>query len=242
MITAVLSDVLTDRWCDIASGPTVTAPEGPRDAVQTLVRWHVDASPVAGALRQLPQEVAPVPAPDPLVLANNRTALIGAQASLERAGVRVMVASKPVTGEASVRGRWLGAVARFVAGAPSTALMAGAETTVAVRGRGRGGRNQELALAAAIELADCPGRILLAAGSDGIDGASDHAGAVVDGGTVARCRAEGIEPTQALADNDSATALAASGDALVTGPTGTNVCDLVILLAADSGGAVAMGV
>ncbi|RMF85365.1 MAG: glycerate kinase, partial [Nitrospirae bacterium] len=102
---------------------------------------------------------------------------------------------------------------------------------VTVRGRGRGGRNQELALAAALKLEGGPPRVLLAAGTDGIDGLTDAAGAVVDAGTAGRIRAAGIDPAAALRDNDSGTALAACGDALVTGPTGTNVCDVTLLLA-----------
>ena len=135
-----------------------------------------------------------------------------------------------LTGEASVRGRQLGALARALEPHRPFALVLGGETTVTVRGDGRGGRNQELALAAALVLDGGPPRVLLAAGTDGIDGLSEAAGAVVDPGTADRIRRAGIDPARALARNDSATALAASRDAIVTGATGTNVCDVTLLL------------
>lgn len=112
----------------------------------------------------------------------------------------------------------------------------GGETTVHVTGRGLGGRNHEVALAAAIELDGTEGVALLAAGTDGSDGPTGAAGAVVDGGTLARIRSAGVDPRHALFDNDSATALAAAGDQLVTGPTGTNVADLVITVALHGDG------
>ena len=109
--------------------------------------------------------------------------------------------------------------------------MVGGETTVTVTGTGRGGRNHELALAAALRLDDGFSCVVLSAGTDGVDGMAEAAGAVVDPTTVARLRETGIDPERALADNDSGTALAAIGDAIVTGPTGTNVCDVTIVLA-----------
>jgi glycerate-2-kinase len=114
------------------------------------------------------------------------------------------------------------------------AVVCGGETTVTVRGKGRGGRNQELALAAAMELAGAGSTVVLAAGTDGVDGLSENAGAIVDDTTIERLHGAGIEPREALADNDSATALDAIGDTIRTGPTGTNVCDLTIVLTARS--------
>jgi hydroxypyruvate reductase len=116
-------------------------------------------------------------------------------------------------------------------------LLAGGETTVTVRGHGRGGRNQEIAVAAVEALSRCPGDAVLASlATDGIDGASDAAGGVVDGQSAARARALGLAPAAAfLADSDSSGFLAPLGDLIVTGPTGTNVVDLTVLL---GGGAV----
>jgi glycerate-2-kinase len=135
-------------------------------------------------------------------------------------------------GEASIRGRLMASFASaFRIGQP-VALLAGGETTVTVRGPGVGGRNHELALAAAFDLDGPAARVVLAAGTDGIDGVAAGAGAVVDPTTIARIRNAGIDPERALADNDSATALEAAGDSIVTGPTGTNVCDLIVVLSA----------
>jgi hydroxypyruvate reductase len=107
-------------------------------------------------------------------------------------------------------------------------LIAGGETTVSVRGSGRGGRNQEFSLAAAVELAGEGAMTVLAAGTDGIDGPTDAAGAFADGSTVARASALGLEPGAHLKNNDAYPFFKALGDLVVTGPTGTNVADLAI--------------
>ncbi len=230
--TAVISDVLTDRLCDIGSGPTVDPPDGPEDARDVLQRWDIDAPEVVRALERLAKPASLTSAQPPVVLANNRTAVAAACASLESAGVQTLMSSRPLTGEAAVLGRVLGALGCALGDHTPSAMVSGAETTVTVRGAGRGGRSQELALAAAGELAGHHGRVVLAAGTDGVDGVSEHAGAIVDGGTAARCERAGVSARVALQRNDSATAIAAAGDALTTGPTGTNVCDLVVVAAA----------
>src|SRR5690606_26425369 len=110
------------------------------------------------------------------------------------------------------------------------ALLWGGETTVTVRGEGRGGRNQELALAAAVALRGAEGMILAAVGTDGRDGPTDAAGGIVDGGTVERGAAAGLDAAVHLHANDSYSYLHATGDLIVTGATGTNVNDLVVAL------------
>ena len=114
--------------------------------------------------------------------------------------------------------------------APPACLIAGGETTVTVRGAGRGGRCQEWALAAALELDGVDGIVALAAGTDGTDGPTDAAGAVADGATVKRARARGDDPRARLAQNDSNPVFAALGDLVVTGPTNTNLLDVYLLL------------
>jgi glycerate-2-kinase len=115
-------------------------------------------------------------------------------------------------------------------------LLAGGETTVTVKGKGKGGRNQELALAFAIAIAGMPGIAMLSAGTDGTDGPTDAAGAVVDGDTAAKARKHGMEPIEYLANNDSYEffrkfdELTGAKSHLMTGPTGTNVMDLQIIL------------
>ena len=112
----------------------------------------------------------------------------------------------------------------------SAALISGGETTVTLRGTGKGGRNQEMALSAALILENDPDTVFLSVGSDGTDGPTDAAGGVADGYTCRRMRERGVDPAAALADNDAYHALDAAGDLIRTGPTGTNVNDLTLLL------------
>ena len=139
-------------------------------------------------------------------------------------------------GEAREVGRNLVRAARQLSAERGTVLVAGGETTVTVTGRGKGGRNQELALSAALELAGETGATLLAAGTDGTDGPTDMAGAFADGETVARAEAAGISAAEALAANDSYRFFTAEGGHLHTGPTGTNVMDLALVHIAGRSG------
>ena len=235
--TLVLSDVIDDSLPDIGSGPTVASPTGTRDALNLLARYRVVDSVPESVRRLLAAARGEQPAP-PLpptcrtwVIGNNRTAVAAAAAHLEQRGYMTVSVSQPLTGEAAARGDQLAALALAMQPVARSALILGGETTVTVRGRGRGGRSQELALSAARRLAQASlPTALLAAGTDGIDGRSRHAGGIATPSTFERIRTAGIDPVSALFDNDSATALAASGDALITGPTGTNVGDLTVLL------------
>jgi glycerate-2-kinase len=169
------------------------------------------------------------------LVGSNEQSREAARARAEKLGYRSALVGEPLTGEAREAGRALAEAARGYAvreTAGSIALIAGGETTVAVRGAGLGGRNQELALAFALELGELPGWswVLLSAGTDGVDGPTDAAGGLVDAETMARLRARGVDPFAALGQNDSYHALAASGDLVITGPTGTNVADLQVLL------------
>ncbi len=137
-------------------------------------------------------------------------------------------------GEARSVGTALAALAATLAPGEATALLLAGETTVTVRGQGCGGRNLELALAAACGLADVPERCLLAAGTDGADGVSPAAGAVVDGETLARGAALGRDAASALEHNNTWGFFDGLPDPIVTGPTGTNVADLVFVLAAGA--------
>jgi glycerate 2-kinase len=166
------------------------------------------------------------------VLANNRTAVDAAAACLADRGYRTIAHPGNLTGEARDRGALFARFAEAFSSRRPTSFVAGGETTVTVRGSGIGGRNHELALAAALELSGRRQVVILAAGTDGIDGLSDAAGAVVDPSTAAKARVAGVDLAAALAGNDSGPALAATGDAIRTGPTGTNVCDLVLVLTA----------
>jgi glycerate 2-kinase len=150
-------------------------------------------------------------------------------------GYRSEILTTGLTGEARTAAAWLVAQARtrqqsLAPGAQPLCLITGGETTVTVIGDGVGGRNQELALAAAIELYACSGITLLAAGTDGTDGPTDAAGALVDGATLARGAGCGLDAAAYLANNDSYNFFARLGDLVRTGPTRTNVMDLTLLL------------
>ncbi len=238
VVTLVLSDVLGDLIPDIGSGPTVPSPTTAADALGVLGGL--------GVVGDLPRSVvdvlrARVEEPDDdawaehnqiHILANNRTAVEAAANCLADRGYRTIAHPGDLTGEARDRGALLARFAEAFSSSRPVAFVAGGETTVTVRGSGSGGRNHELALAAALELTGRQPVVILAAGTDGIDGGTDAAGALVDANTPMRARFAGVDLAAALADNDSGPALAASGDAIRTGPTGTNVCDLVLVLTA----------
>jgi len=242
----VISDVPGDRLDVIGSGPFCGDPTTYADALAVLERFDlVERVPggtaahlTAGARRERPE--TPKPGNSAFdrvrtrVLASNQTAVDAAERAARELGWVPRTLPEFLSGEASDAGRRLAALAKGVAAGPATeaprCLIAGGETVVTVRGGGRGGRNQELALAAACELAGREGITLLAAGTDGGDGPTDAAGAFADGGTLARGRAAGASAESALADNDSNGFFRAEGGLLTTGPTGTNVMDLAIVV------------
>ena len=154
-----------------------------------------------------------------------------AEASCRALGYRPLVLTDRLSCEAREAGRFLAAVAAYHQGAQgSLAFIAGGETVVHLKGTGLGGRNQELALAAAQGIAGMAGTALFSLGSDGTDGPTDAAGGYVDGETCAALAAAGVDAAAALDDNDAYHALAAVDGLLMTGPTGTNVNDLTVLL------------
>ena len=246
ILTLVLSDVPGDDLSTIASGPTAPDPTTFAQAVEVLrARGVWEAMPQAvrerlwaGAEGRVPETPKPG---DPcfarvrhVVVGSGRTALVLAQRFGKRLGLRTAVLTGTLRGEAREVGRVFAALAeeerRFGRPVrPPALLLAAGETTVTVRGKGRGGRNQELALAFALEIRGLPGVALLSLATDGKNGPTDAAGALVDGTTCERIEQAGLSPQEKLAENDSYTALAAAGDLLRTGPTGTNVADLVML-------------
>jgi hydroxypyruvate reductase len=233
-----ISDVPGDAIETIASGPCAADLRSNADALGVFerrgLRGRVPPRVVAHLESSREDSVEPG---DPslarvrsTILASNRDALAGArEAALER-GLRAVTVTDALSGEARDAGRRLVALARSLSRDGPLLLLAGGETTVTLRGGGKGGRNQELALAAASELAGSSGIALLAAGTDGTDGPTDAAGAYVDGGTARRGRALGLDARAALERNDSYSFFSAEGGLLVTGPTRTNVMDLVLVL------------
>jgi glycerate-2-kinase len=234
--------VIGDRLDVIGSGPCTADPttyadalgvlraRGLAEAVPAAVRGHLEAG-MRGERPESPKAgEACFSAVRATVVASNRDALRAAREAAEAAGLRFVTLAGALQGEAREAGRRLAALARAARPRAPTLVAAGGETTVALRGTGRGGRNQELALAAAVGLAGLPGATLLAAGTDGTDGPTDAAGAIADGGTVARGAACGASAAEALAGNDSHSFFLREGGLLRTGPTGTNVMDLAFLL------------
>ena len=252
VIALVLSDVVGDDLATIASGPVSPDPTTYQDALDVLAaRGAMDVAPAAtlhlraGARGEVPEtpkagarEFRRVTAE---IIGSNRIAVAAAAREARRAGLRALVLTTTLEGEAREVAPALVSVLRecMTSGRPArppVCLLAGGETTVTVRGDGRGGRNQEIAVAAVEPLARCPAEAVLASlATDGVDGASDAAGGVVDGRSAARAQALGIAPASAfLAASDSSGFLAPLGDLIVTGPTGTNVVDITLLLTGGS--------
>jgi hydroxypyruvate reductase len=248
VLVLVLSDVVGNPLDVIASGPCAPDPTTYADALAVLARYQlaeavppaVRAHLAAGARGERPETPKPG---DPLfaqvqhvIIGDNAQAAAACVAEAERRGLRALLLSTFVEGEAREVGRVLGALARElrVHGrplAPPACLILGGETTVTVRGPGRGGRNQEVALGAAWALAGLPDVLVVSAATDGGDGPTDAAGACVDGTTLARAAGLGLDPRAHLARNDAYPFFQALGDLLVTGPTRTNVNDLLLVLA-----------
>lgn len=246
VMTLILSDVIGDPLDVIASGPTAADPSSYADALAVLERRKLaDIVPSAvlahlrlGATGERPDTPKPG---DPVlarvvnrILGNNRFALEAAAAAARSRDLTVTLLTDTLRGEARQAARWLAEQARAArAAAPPgrrLCLLAGGETTVTVTGSGKGGRNQELALAFALEVAGENGLALLSAGTDGNDGPTDAAGAFADGRTVATATAAGLSAREYLAANDAYHFFDRCGGLLRTGPTGTNVMDLQIVL------------
>lgn len=236
VITLAISDVPGDDPAVIASGPTVADPTTYADALSVLEKYRID-SPLA-VTRHLKATAGETPKPGDPRLARATTRVIAtAQDSLEAAaavarqsGVTPLILSDCVEGEAREAARVHAAIARQVLRhqqpvAPPCVLLSGGETSVAVRGPGRGGRNVEFLLALATALAGEERVYALAGDTDGIDGTEDNAGAVITPDTLARAAAGGLHAGAHLASNDAYSFFAGLGDLVVSGPTRTNVND-----------------
>jgi glycerate 2-kinase len=238
IVTVVISDVVGNPLDAIASGPTVPDPTTYADALAILnaygLRGRVPESVVghleAGAEGAVPETPTGGPVFDRQVIAVAADARLAAEAAADaaaRAGISARIVTTELEGEAREVAR------RVVADADTleegAMLVYAGETTVTVTGDGTGGRNQELALAASVELAGRDDLVVLALGTDGIDGVTRAAGAFGDGSAVMRGRALGLDAARHLVRNDSHPFLATIGDVVVTGATGTNVGDLVLV-------------
>lgn len=251
VLTLVISDVPGDDPSTIASGPTVPDETTFAEAREILAKYGI-VEP-ASAVAHLERAAEETPKPGDPRLAHAETVMIATpQQSLEAAaevaraaGVTPLILGDAIEGEASEVAKVMAGIARQVAlrgqpaGAPCV-LISGGETTVTIRGKGRGGRNVEFMLSLAVELNGLPNVFALAGDTDGVDGAEEVAGAVVTPDTLARAQAQGIDAKRSLANNDGHGFFEALGDQVVTGPTLTNVNDFrAILILGPQGAAKA---
>ncbi len=247
VITLILSDVIGDDLNVIGSGPTVPDSSTFADAEGVFKKydiWERIPSSVQDRIQLgLKGDIQDTPKSGDLafqccyseLVGTNIQALIAASKEAERQGYRPLIFSSSVEGEAREVVKVLTAIAKEVRSSgnplpPPACILCGGETTVTLQGDGKGGRNQEFALAAALIIEGMENVVVLSGGTDGTDGPTDAAGAIADGTTVTRARAKGFDPLDYLRRNDSYHLLQALGDLVITGPTRTNVMDVYMVL------------
>ncbi len=247
VISLILSDVIGDDLAAIGSGPTAPDPTTYDEACAILRRydiWNAMPAPVrrhlsagaAGRVAETPKPGSPVfRRVQNLIIGNNRAAVEAAARAAKATGITPAVLTTTLTGEAREAAKLFGSIAREIVSGDRPfrrpcCLIAGGELTVTVRGGGRGGRSQEFALASALEIAGLPNVWLAGFATDGTDGPTEVAGAVADGRTVLRAARAGLDAARALRDNDAYPFFQKLNAHIVTGPTGTNVNDLYVLV------------
>jgi glycerate-2-kinase len=247
ILNLILSDVVGDPLDFIASGPTVPDSTTFNDAISVLKRHSLWDKTPASVRKVLSNGVKGLIPETPktgdkifrkvfnVVVGNNRFASLAAFEYLKSEGLNTLLLTATLEGEARHVGTILASIAREVAtsGNPipkSAGIVAGGETTVTVTGNGMGGRNQEIALAAALKLNKMDGVVVASVSTDGIDGPTDAAGAIADGKTLTRAAKMRLAPEEYLAENDSYNFFSKLGDLILTGPTGTNVNDISIIV------------
>ena len=241
VVTLVLSDVPGDDPAVVASGPTLADPSTAQDALRILQQYGIDIPPTVRAVLQDPAQETPKPG-DPRLVRNSVAVIASARHALQAAadvaraeGLRPLILSDRVEGESRTVAVSHAALAQGVIehGSPLRApcvILSGGETSVTVRGTGRGGRNAEYLLALAVALKGAPGVHAIACDTDGIDGTEDNAGAVLGPDTLQRAAAQGLDAQALLDNNDGYSFFSALGDLVVTGPTRTNVNDFRAIL------------
>ncbi|MFC7333600.1 glycerate kinase type-2 family protein [Rhodocista pekingensis] len=237
-VTLAVSDVPHDDPAVIASGPTVADPTTVADARAVLAKYGIEPPAAVKAHLARGDDETPKPGDPRLaraafhLVARPMQALEAAARAARAAGLVPVILGDSLEGEARDLGAAHAALAR--AARPGTVLLSGGETTVSVRGEGRGGRNAEYLLGLALALGDAPDVWAIACDTDGIDGTEDNAGALHRPGSLARARAAGYDPARSLSRNDAYGYFAGLGDLVVTGPTRTNVNDFRAILIAPS--------
>jgi hydroxypyruvate reductase len=247
LITLILSDVIGDDLSVIASGPTVPDPSTFAEAWSILRQFDlVDQLPAAVSARLshgASGDFADTPKPGDMIFDRVQTVIIGSNAQAAQAaekkarqlGFNTLLLTTQLQGEAREIAKVAAAIAAEIArynrpAAKPACVIMGGETTVTLHGQGLGGRNQEIALAAALAIDGLPNTLISALGTDGTDGPTDAAGAIATGETIGRGRSIGLDAQTHLADNDAYHFFQALGDLIITGPTGTNVNDLLFIL------------
>jgi hydroxypyruvate reductase len=225
VIALILSDVIGDDLSAIGSGPTAPDSTTCADAASVLKRYGIPSPP----LMETPKRPAAV---QNLIVGSNRQSIDLAAKKARELGYRPIVLSTTIDGETRDIARMHAALAReaIARGHRRICFLSGGETTVTIRGKGLGGRNQEFVLAATIALEKTSGATIFSAGTDGIDGPTDAAGAIADSSTLLRASRLKLDPRSFLDNNDSYRFFERLGGLVKTGPTGTNVMDVRILL------------
>ncbi len=251
LVSLILSDVIGDRLDVIASGPTVPDESTFADCTEIIQRYDLVSRLPEAVAEYFRQGAAGIVAETPkvgdpafsrvqnLIVGNNRGALLAAQEQAISLGYKTMILSSQIEGEAREVAQVFAAIGKEICQAglpisPPACVLAGGEPTVTIQGKGKGGRNQELALACAISIDGWDRIFLLSAGTDGTDGPTDAAGAIVSGLTCRRARQADLNPYSYLLANDSYSFFESLGDLLKTGPTRTNVMDIICMLVGDS--------
>lgn len=249
VISLILSDVIGDTLDTIASGPTAPDQTTFDDCLRLLQQYQIQDRIPAPVLEHLQRgargEIEETPKADDPIFQRTRNVIVGsnilavkaAQHKATELGYHSLLLSSFIEGEAKEVAKVHAAMAKQIlsTGHPvqrPACLISGGETTVTIRGRGRGGRNQEFALAAALAIAGLKDVVMLSGGTDGTDGPTEAAGGIVDGTTVARAKALGLDAEAYLRENNSYGFLQPLGDLLITGPTYTNVMDVQLVLVA----------
>jgi len=247
LVALILSDVVGDDLDVIASGPTVPDSSTFLQCMDIFNKYNIISKLPDAVVNHIQagvkEEVSETPKDDDPVFAKARNLIIGsnietilaAKQKAETLGYKVLVLSSMIEGETRHVARVHGAIAREIRKtghplAPPACILSGGETTVTLQGTGLGGRNQEFALAAAMDFAGSENIVVLSGGTDGTDGPTDAAGALADTKTIERAVEMGLNPQHFLANNDSYHFFQKLGDLLITGPTNTNVMDLRIVL------------
>jgi len=247
VLTLILSDVIGNRLDSIASGPTAPDRTTFSDCMKIVKKYdlrkkipssiysHLEKG-AGGRLKETPKPRDPIfKKVKNVIIGSNLTALEAAERKARELGLNTYVLPRPVAGDTTrAAKRHLALIRRIAEGKgpvhPPACVISGGETTVKIKGKGKGGRNQEFALVAAMGIDGMKNVVFLSAGTDGTDGPTNAAGAICDGETVQRALNKGLNPRGYLADNDSYRLFGRLGDLIITGPTQTNVMDIHLIL------------